>query len=160
MRKIIFLFAILLMSAFSMKAGGGDSRMGVTAGFLFPKTLNASIAYEHDLSYGNAIDFMGEMGNHWQEPVCCQFWKGYYWDFGFGYHHRVTRYKNSIFRIRIGGQLGAAQTHFFLGCGLGFEYDYIFANGIRFTIMQKNDFGFLHGDHFRNGIVLGFKFPL
>lgn len=160
MKKIISLIAIIILSVSSIKAGDGEDRVGIHAGFLFPETLNASITYEHDLSYGNALDLMGEFGNHWQKPVCCQFWKGYYWDFGFGYRKRLTRYKNSILRLRLGGQLGANQKNFFLGCNLSFEYDYIFPSGIRFSIMQKNDFNFLHGDHFRNGLMLGFKFPL
>lgn len=141
-------------------AGDGEGRVGVNAGFLFPSTLNASLVYEKDLSYGNAFDLMAEIGNHWQTPVCHRFWKGYYWDAGFGYKIRLKRYKNSMLRFRLGGHLGASQRDFFMGCNLSLEYDYVLPSGVRLCISQKNDFNFFAGDHFRNGLMLGIKFPL
>lgn len=150
----------LSLSWLTSWAGDKEERIGAHAGFLFPSTLNASIAYEHDLAYGKAFDLFGEIGNHWQTPTCHRFWKGNYWDFGAGYKIRLRRYKNSLLRLRMGGQLGAVRGEFFLGCNLSLEYDYVFASGIHFCITQKNDFNFLHGDHFRNGLTLGVKFPI
>jgi len=121
--------------------------------------LNAMIGYEHPLSYGNAVEIYGEVGNHWQKPTCCRFWKGYYWDGGLVYKQRLVRYKNGMLRFRLGPQFGATQKKFFLGVEAGFEYSYVFQNGWEFSLIQKNNVNFLHGDTFRNGLLLGVKIP-
>ena len=128
----------------------------MNAGFLFPSTLNATIGYEHSLSYGNAVEVFSEVGNHWQEG---DFWKGNYWDGGILYKHRLARYKNAMLRFRFDPQFGAVQKEFFFGLEAGFEYGYVFRNGLEFTIIQKNNVNFLYGDTFRNGLMLGIKVP-
>ncbi len=42
---------------------------------------------------------------------------------------------------------------------MGFEYSHVFSNGCEFVITQKNNVNFIHGDTFRNGMLLGFKIP-
>lgn len=160
MKKYILFLMVAIASCIAAQAEGGDNRIGVHAGFLFPSTLNAVVSFEHEMRYGNAIEVFGEAGDHWQQPTCCQFWKGYYWDGGFAYKHRLVRYKNGLLRMRFDGHLGAVKKDFYLGCGVGFEYDYVFPSGVCLSVMQKNDFNFLHGDHFRNGLLLGIKIPL
>ncbi len=156
-----YLIAILCaFSVISVSAGDGDDRLTVSAGFLFPSTLDAQIGWEHDLSYGNSIEVIAEAGNHWQTPVCHMFWKGYYWDGGVSYKHRLKRFKNGQLRIRGGVIAGAEQKDFFFGPEIGFEYDYVFPNGWRFCVIQKNNVNFLHGDTFRNGLLIGLKVPL
>lgn len=96
MKKIL----IIICCAFAvLSASAQDKKLTLNAGFLFPNTLNAMIGYEHPLSYGNAVEIYGEAGNHWQEPTCCRFWKGYYWDGGLVYKHRLVRYKNGMLRF-------------------------------------------------------------
>ena len=95
MKKFLKKFLITLFSAVvAIGASAQDGKLAVNAGFLFPSTLNATVGYEHPLSYGNAVELYGEAGNHWQEK---DFWKGYYWDGGIVYKHRLVRYyrKNS-----------------------------------------------------------------
>lgn len=48
---------------------------------------------------------------------------------------------------------------FFLGLEGGFEYSYVLRSGMEFSIIQKNNVNFLHGDTFRNGLLLGIKIP-
>ena len=72
MKKIL----MIIFCAFAvLSASAQDKKLTLNAGFLFPNTLNAMIGYEHPLSYGNAVEIYGEVGNHWQEPTCCRFWK-------------------------------------------------------------------------------------
>ena len=59
----------------------------------------------------------------------------------------------------VGPQFGATQKKFFLGVEAGFEYSYVFQNGWEFSLIQKNNVNFLHGDTFRNGLLLGVKIP-
>lgn len=159
MKKLILFLAIVISSVFSSHAAG-NSFMAVKAGFLFPSTLNATIGWEKSLKYGNALEIFGEMGNHWQTPVCCQFWKGYYWNGGILYKQRIANFKNSHLRFYGGTLFGAVKTRFSMGVDLGFEYEYILKNGIRLCATQKNNICFFHGDTFRNGILLGVKIPL
>lgn len=156
MKKII----LLMLCAFTaMGTFAQDKKHTVNAGFLFPSTLNAMVGYEYPLSYGNAVELYGEAGTHWQSPTCHRFWEDYYWDGGLVYKHRLVRYKNGMLRFRFGPQFGAVQRKFFMGLEGGFEYSYVFQNGCEFTLIQKNNVNFLHGDTFRNGLLIGFKIP-
>lgn len=78
---------------------------------------------------------------------------------GIVYKHRLVRYKNGMLRFRFGSQFGAVQKRFFIGLEGGFEYSYVFQNGWEFALIQKNNVNFLHGDMFRNGLLLGIKVP-
>ena len=90
---------MIICCAFAvLSASAQDKKLTLNAGFLFPNTLNAMIGYEYPLSYGNAVEIYGEVGNHWQKPTCCRFWKGYYWDGGLVYKQRLVRYKNGMLR--------------------------------------------------------------
>ena len=86
MKKILF---ILFCSVAFIGASAQTGKVSVNAGLLFPSTLNATLGYEYPLSYGNAVEVYGEVGNHWQKPVCHNFWKGYFWDGGMVYKHRL-----------------------------------------------------------------------
>lgn len=96
----------LFCAVVAIGASAQDGKLAVNAGFMFPSTLNATIGYERPLSYGNAVELYGEAGTHWQEK---DFWKGYYWDGGIVYKHRLVRYKNGMLRFRFGPQFGAVQ---------------------------------------------------
>ena len=99
-------YLITLCCAVVAIGASAQGKLAVNAGFLFPSTLNATIGYERPLSYGNAVELYGEAGTHWQEK---DFWKGYYWDGGIVYKHRLVRYKNGMLRFRFGPQFGAVQ---------------------------------------------------
>ena len=159
MKKIILL-VIIAISFFTYSYAGERDRITVNAGFLFPKTLNATVGYELELKNGSAIEAFGELGNQWQSPTCHRFWDGYFWDGGAMYKYQLKRYKNGNFRIFGGGQFGATQTKFFLGIRAGFEYNYIFSNNWEFSIQQLNTVNFIHGRTFRNGLMIGLKVPL
>ena len=154
-RHIITMLAFIAVST-SIFAQG---KLTVNAGFQFPSSLNATVGYEHPLTYGNAVELYGEAGNHWQKPVCHRFRDGYWWNAGLVYKHRLARYKNGTLRFRFGPQLGAVKHDFFIGIEAGFEYSYVFLNGWEFSVIQKNNVNFLHGDTFRNGLLLGVKIP-
>lgn len=151
-------FLIALVCAVVTLGASAQGKLTVNAGFLFPSTLNATVGYEHSLSYGKAVEIFSEMGNHWKSGED-QFWKGYYWDGGALYKHRLVRYKNGMLRFRFGPEFGAVERKFFLGIEGGFEYNYVFQNGWEFSLIQKNNVNFIHGDTFRNGLLIGLKIP-
>jgi len=159
MKRISILIICAITFALSSSAQD-NAKLTVNAGFLFPSTLNATVGYEHPLSYGHAVELYGEVGDHWQQPTCHRFWKGYYWDGGLVYKHRLVRYKNGTLRFRFGPQFGAVQRDFFIGVEGSFEYSHVFSNGWEIVFTQKNNVNFLHGDTFRNGLLIGIKAPL
>lgn len=163
MRKYLFLLFSLLSSAVAL-AGNGDDRITVQAGVLYHNTLNAAIGYEHELPYGKAFEIYGEAGNKWHSEnghvYRDTFWKDYYWDGGFLYKVPLRKFKNSMIRVHGGMQFGAHTGDYFFGGELGLEYNYNFANGMKFIVTQKNQVNFLHGDNFRNGLLIGLALPL
>ena len=61
----------MLMLSVTAWAGEGDQHVTVNAGFLFNSTLNASVGYEKELKYGDAIELFAEAGDRWhKDPVC------------------------------------------------------------------------------------------
>lgn len=159
MKRFIIPSIIMLCAVFSAHAQDTRQKVTLNVGFLAPNTLNAVIGYERSIGYGNAVEIFGEAGNHWQTPSD-RFWNGYYWDGGFVYKHRLKRYRNSLLRLRFGPQFGADRRKFFIGIEGGFEWSYVFQNGCEFAVIQKNNVNFLHGDTFRNGLLIGLKVPL
>jgi hypothetical protein len=87
------------------------------------------------------------------------FWKGYYWDGGLLYKQRLIRYKNGLLRFRLGPQFGASKGRYCFGLEGGFEYSYVFPGGVQLSLIEKNNVNFLHGDTFRNGLLVGIKIP-
>lgn len=155
--KLKALVVGLVIAVMSVSANA-ENRFTANAGFLFPATLDATVGYEYGFSYGRDFEVFGELGNH-RKLGQGQFWKGYFWNGGLLYKHQLKRFKNGKFSFRAGPVLGAVQKDFFLGCEAGFEYDYVFANGIELALIQKNNVCFLHGDLFRNGLMVGLKIP-
>ena len=164
MRKVGVLI-VSLLSVTSAFAWEGDEFLTLNGGFLFNSTLNASLGYERELSYTDALEFYGEVGDRWEkDPVCgkvCResFFKNYYWDGGIAYKKCLKRMKNSTFRLRLGPQMGAVRGRFFMAVECGFEYNVVLYNRVQLSVTQKNQVGFLHGDTFRNGLLVGLKIP-
>lgn len=157
--KRLLTLSILLISFVFANAGDGDQHITVNVGILAPYTLDATIGYEHPLNTHSSIEVYGEVGNHWRTPVCHNFWKGWFWDGGAIYKHRLAKFKNGSFKALGGLQTGLVVKKYFFGIELGFEYEYVFRNNWALSIRQKNTVNFLHGDTFRTGGLIGIKIP-
>ncbi len=96
MKKLAFVLMSLL-SVTTAFAGQGDEYFSLNGGFLFNSTLNATLGYERELSYSDALEFYGEVGDRWEkDPVCgkvCResFFNNYYWDGGIAYKKCLKR---------------------------------------------------------------------
>lgn len=164
LKKTMTVIAALMVAA-AAKAGPGDEFFSFNAGFLFHNTMNAQVAFEKELNYGNAFELYGEAGNKFKkDPVCgkyCNetFWKNYYWAVGASYKLAIRKGKNSLLRFRIGPQFGAYKRKFAYGGELSFEYDICLKNGVQISLIQKNQININHGDTFRDGLLVGVKIP-
>ena len=129
-------FLIALVCAVVTLGASAQGKLTINAGFLFPSTLNATVGYERPLSYGKAVEVFGEMGDHWKSGEG-QFWKGYYWDGGVLYKHRLVRYKNGMLRFRLGPEFGAVERKFFLGIEGGLNTTMYFRTAGSFRLSRK-----------------------
>lgn len=160
LRRILLSLSLAAAAVLQVRADEPD-RLCANVGVMAPYTLDATVEFEMPTKYGNAWTLFGEAGNRWQKPVCHMFWKGYYWDGGLGYKHRLRRYKNGSLKLFGQAYCGSNVRKVFIGFALGLEYNYTFPNNWQLTVTQKNNFNFLnHVDTFRNGLLVGIKVPI
>lgn len=159
MKRFISFLTVALFCIAPALADDGDQHLTINGGIQSPYTLDATIGYEYEFKNGHAAELYAEAGNHWHTPVCHAFWTGYFWDGGATYKYRIAKFKNGNLKIRGGVQFGSFVREFFIGAELGFEYNYVFKNNWEFALIQKNNFDFIHGDTFRNGLMVGLKIP-
>ena len=157
------MLSLCLMVAATMGAyaGNGDEYVSVNGGFLFNSTLNATFGYERELDYSNALELFGEIGDRWHESDGKTTLRtNYYWGGGVLYKKSLKRFKNASLRLRFGPECGAHTGDWFFALEGGFELNLSFPNRVQLSLIQKNQIGFIHGDTFRNGLLIGIKVPI
>lgn len=164
--KKLYILAIMIIISLRCFAGDGDKFFNISGGWQWKNTVNAIIGLEKETKYHNAYELYVDLATAYE--TCPEhgvvdtksFWA--YKTFGIGGAYKPTfrRGKNSIVRWRFGADLGANRKGFQASVDVGLEYSYSFKNGMQFFIMQKNDFVFWTKNHFRNGLLIGLKFPL
>lgn len=165
MKKILCSMTLLLVAC-AVKAGNGDMFWNISGGWQWKNTVNVMVGFEKETKYHNAYELYVDLATAYE--TCPQhgiidsksFWA--YKTFGIGgaYKPSFWRGKNSNMRLRMGADLGANRKGFQASIDLGLEYSYSFRSGVQIFVMQKNDFVFWTRDHFRNGLLVGFKIPL
>ena len=165
MKRIAFLVITLFFSLKSM-AGDGDKFFNISGGWQWKNTVNAVVGLEFEGKYHNAYELYIDLATAYDKcPVCNKVCSDSFWSyktFGIGaaYKPTISRGKNSNLRWRFGADLGANRKGFQASIDIGLEYSYSFRNGMQVFVMQKNDFVFWTRDHFRNGLLVGVKFPI
>ena len=154
--KQLLLSLLLLAVSVPMSAQDGYDAFSVRGGLLVPSTNHVLISYERTKNLDNSYSYFAELGAKYIDTSQPE---DYYWDLGMMYHHNLVRFKNSNLRITPEFHGGAAEKKFFLGVGLGFEYNYTFRSGVVFVLHQTNQVNFFHNDTFKNGLLVGLKFP-
>lgn len=167
MGKIMTAMSLVLVSALSASAGEGEKYVGLQTGLLYPRIYNIVLSAEMETSYHNAWEAYVDYQTQWNDcPTCgkvCMrsFWKGRFsYCFGAAYKPALSRGKNSVFRARLGADLGVCNKDFALGVGIGFEYVYTTRCGIQLVFQQKNEVMFWGKPTWRNGALVGVRFPL
>lgn len=164
--KKIFLAAIVSLLTIKGMAGEKDSFLNIAGGWQWKNTVNAVIGLELETKYHNAWELYFDLATAYATcPSCHKVCSKSFFDYktigiGVAYKPTMWRGKNSVVRWRFGADLGANRRGFQASIDLGLEYSYTFKNRMQFFIMQKNDFVFWTRDHFRNGLLIGLKFPL
>ncbi len=143
-----------------------DKFFNISGGWQWKNTVNAVVGLEFEGKYHNAYELYIDLATAYDKcPVCNKVCSDSFWSyktFGIGaaYKPTISRGKNSNLRWRFGADLGANRKGFQASIDIGLEYSYSFRNGMQVFVMQKNDFVFWTRDHFRNGLLVGVKFPI
>lgn len=167
MRKLRILILGLVMSAYCMAVHAQNSRsMNLSAGLLYPNTVDATLSYEVESKYHNAWEFFMNGAAKWKDCPSCghvcaeSFWKDHpTWGIGAAYKPCVHRWRNSFGRVRIGASLGSNTDKFLGGLHLGYEQNYSLRNGWRVFWQVKGDCMINNTDLFRVGAAVGVAIP-
>lgn len=144
----------------------GIRSVNLTAGLLYPKTMDATLSYEAESKYHNAWEFFMNGAVQWDDCSSCghvcaeSFWKNYLtWGIGTAYKPCVYRWRNTIGRVRIGASLGSNTDNFVGGIHLGYEHNYALRGGWRLFWQMKGDCLINNHDLFRVGAAIGVAIP-
>lgn len=166
MKRTVILFSLLLAIA-RMSAGDLDRHFGIHTGVLYPRIYNITLSYEKETSYHNAWEAYIDYATQWDKCRTCgrvcmdSFWKEHYsYAFGAAYKPVIGRGKNSVTRMRFGADLGSCNREFALGVEIGFEYVVTTRSNIQFVFQQKNEVTFWGKPTFKNGALIGIRFPI
>lgn len=161
------LFITLILTLFSLPliAGDGDKFITVSAGWQYRRTATTTISMEFEGKYHNAWEIYIDLATAYKKCDVCNkvcsdsFFDYKTWGLGGAYKASMYRGKNSLLRLRVGGDVGNNRSGFQCSIELGIELSYSLSNKMQLFVQQKNDFVFWSRDNFRNGILAGIKIP-
>lgn len=177
MKKIDYILRMtakpLLLSLFlvcftpRVAAGEGDGHFGIQTGIMYPRIFNATLSYDLETNYHNAYEVYVDYFTQWDKCGTCDkvcmdsFWKRRYGlGIGAAYKPAIHRGHNQFGRLRLGADVGTNTRGFALGIEVGYEYVFSFQSGVQLVIQQKNEVTFWSKPTFKNGLLLGVRFPM
>lgn len=163
----LIVLALLFLFVGSVRAQSNNNHLMLSAGALYEKGFDATLAYEHSTRYHNAWEYFGsyyvkydtdpEAGHITKKS----FWHNYNtWLLGICYKPCITRGRNYHGNFRIGASGGSDLDDFVGAVHVGFEHTYSMYSGWEFFFQIREDVVIRGEDLFRTGISLGIKVPL
>jgi len=163
-RIISLLIAMTLMSAVSYAQN--TQSVNLSAGLLYPNTVDATLSYELETKYHNAWEFFINGSAKWKDCPSCghvcaeSFWKDHpTWGVGAAYKPCVYRLRNSYGRVRVGASAGSNTDKFLGGIHIGYEHNYSLRKGWRIFWQVKGDCMIGNPDLLRVGAAIGVAIP-
>ncbi len=167
MKKTISLMITCLCFAVSASAQRNSDRVSLGVGLLYENGLDATIAYEHELNYHNAVKVFAGGYLKWTDCPSCghvcpeSFWRNYRsYSLGVAYKPCVVHGRNHFGNVRIGASLGSDTDRVLAGIHVGYEHNYVLRSGWVLYWQVKSDLMIKGQDLFRTGVALGFKIPV
>lgn len=144
-----------------------QNRLMLSAGLLYERGLDATLAWEHETRYHHAWEFFASAYTKFQKDEVAghytkdSFWKSYNtWNVGVAYKPCISRGRNHYGSLRIGASAGS-DTHEFIGfIHVGYEHTYALRSGWALFFQLREDVSIPGKDNFRTGFGLGVKCPL
>jgi hypothetical protein len=167
MKKLLLSLVALVTVATSAFAGDNDRRLSLGVGLLYENGLDATLSYEKETRYHNAVEFFLNGYLKWDECADCgyicpdTFWRNYRtWSVGAAYKPCVTRGRNNYGNLRLGASLGSDTDKVLGGVHAGYEHNYRLRDGWQLYWQFKTDLMIKGEDLFRTGVVIGIKLPV
>ena len=166
MKRMLFVLLGVIVGLVPLKAQSHSDRISLGVGALYERGLDATLSWEHETKYHNAWEYFVNGYLKWDECESCghvcpeSFWHNYNtWGVGVAYKPCVVRGRNHYGSVRIGASAGSDTYQFIGGFHLGYEHDYALPHGWNLYWQVKTDLILRSDDHYRTGIVIGFKIP-
>ena len=156
MKRFVFVLCMLLGVGLSALAGNGERYIGFSGGYSFVRAMDFMISFEKETRYHGSHELFAEFYNS-KENGSWEYLREYRG--GYAYKFPLYRGKNTTFRMRGGAALGADEEGFTAGFQLGFEFNYTFLVGSQLFLQQKNEYSILSPRPWRNGLLIGLRFP-
>lgn len=168
-RKIVSVLVVMLctLGCVRTNAQQNTDHLNLSAGALYERGLDVTIAYEHTTKYHNAWEYFAMGYVKYEEDKSAghytkdSFWKSYRsWHLGICYKPCVSRGRNHHGNFRIGATGGSNTNRFVGGVHVGYEHSYALNSGWELFFLAKEDVAIRGKDLFRTGVEIGVKVPL
>jgi hypothetical protein len=166
MKKFLLIaIAAIALSFNATAAGDGSWNINVQGGVMYRSATNALVSLEWERRYQHIWEAFVDMQAR-VETSNGRIHSDTFFDrstilVGAAYKPAFLRWKNSVLRARVGAGVGIESDYTFTtGLSVGLEFSLTFRNRMQLVASQKNDFHFWARDNFRNGILVGVKFPI
>lgn len=163
----LVLLAMLMLFAGRAHAQANNNHLMLSAGALYERGFDATLAYEHSTQYHNAWEFFGSYYIKYDDDPEAghitkkSFWHNYNtWLVGICYKPCVSRGRNHHGNFRIGASGGSDLEDFVGAVNVGYEHTYALHGGWEFFFQVREDVVIRGEDLFRTGVSIGLKVPL
>ena len=163
----LIFFAFMLLVPVTCRAQENQGHLMLSAGLLYERGLDATLAYERTRRYHHAWEFFATgYVKYGDDPLAGHItkkslWHNYSsWHLGIAYKPCVSRGRNHHGNLRLGGSGGSDLDRFVGGVHVGYEHSYALRGGWEFFFQVREDIIIKGDDLFRTGVSLGLKVPL
>lgn len=169
--QVFFGLALLVLSVCSVlpvrAQGSNQDRLMLSAGALYERGFDATVAWEHETKYHHAWEYFATgYLKYCDDPdaghvTTKSFWDSYNtWHVGIAYKPCVSRGRNHHGNARLGISGGSDRHRFVGGIHVGYEHSYALKQGWQLFFQVKEDVIIKGDDLFRTGVAVGVKVPL
>lgn len=167
MKRILCSLIAVLSLTVSALAQSHSNHISLGIGLMYPNSLDATLSWERETQYHNAVELFLNGNLKWDECQSCghicpeSFWRNYRtWGVGVAYKPCIWRARNSHANLRIGASGGSNTDRFIGGFHLGYEHNYALRHGWTLFWQAKCDLMVPdREDLFRTGLTVGIKLP-
>lgn len=164
---LLLLLALLFVSRKSMAQSSNQWRAMLAVGVSYERGLDATVSFEKELKYHNALEFFATGYLQWDTDEHAghitkeSFWHSYNtWSVGMAYKPCLHRGRNHHGNLRLGVSGGSDLSYFIGIVHVGYEHSYALKGGWELFFQLKEDVAIGAKDLWRTGGALGVKIPL
>ena len=170
--KKFFSLIFLAAAVTQLAAQTYSNHLTLSAGYYFPRTIDATVALEHETRYHNAWEYMFNYSLQYEKDeeaghyTPSSFWKNNNtWSLGAAYKPCVTRSRNTHGNLRLGAAFGGRKykeedAKFQAVLLAGFEQSFNLRHGWQLFYQIRTDMMPGNSDFIKVGATLGMKIPL